>query len=333
MIKNALKYTAIAAVVLFSGCSHKESYKPISVKSSKSIDGKISSKIVGVTQNLALLDSGVVVDRDARELLSIPQGHRLINSSYKWVITQSPQKELVFSSTKSGDEDVVFSFNKDVAGATLEGNVLAVLFANNEIALFSFNDKKLLFKEEANQPIAVDSRIVNPYFLKELAVFPTLDGKIVIVNSQTKQPLRSIVVSSNNYFNNINYFKVIDNALVASTAYGVLSLEQKEARQKYDIKDVVFVDGTIYVATKQGEIIALNENLELKTKQKFPFAHFRAISVQDNNIYLLENGGYLIVLPRDLSSYEVFSVSLDKEDKVMVGAKAIYFDNKYILTP
>jgi hypothetical protein len=198
------------------------------------------------------------------------------------------------------------------------------------MALYSLESKKLLFKEPSNAPVAVDARISNPYFLKELVMFLTLDGKIVIVNSETKQVLRSVVVGSDEYFNNITYMNVIDNNLVASTGNTVLALSQKEAREKYEIRNIAYTTDGIWLTTKQGEVIALSPTLQLKAKKKFPFAHFVGISVQNDRVFVMEQEGYMIALSKNLLTYDIYDIDMDSANKIFVGDGQFYFDDRYI---
>ncbi|HEX5624284.1 MAG TPA: hypothetical protein VFX57_07585, partial [Sulfuricurvum sp.] len=168
-----------------------------------------------------------------------------------------------------------------------------------------------------------------PYFLKDLVLFLGLDGKVVIVNVATKQLLRSIIVSSEEYFNNVTYLNVIDNNMVASTGNTLLALSQKESREKYEIRDIAYTNEGIWITTKQGEVIALSPSLQFKGKQKFPFAHFVGISVQNDRVYVLEQEGYMIALTKNLLSYDIYDIDMD-HDKVFVGDGQFYFDDRYI---
>lgn len=320
----------VAAAIIFAGCSHKEVYKPETVKGEWRSAGHLSAPIVQTTQSAALLDNGRLLTQEGEKNIRIPQGYRLINANDSWIITQSPENNLVFLPESGKGEPVTFELKRTVAAASVQDDTVAVLFTNNEMALYSLENKKLLFKESANIPIAVDARIANPYFLKELVLFLTLDGKIVIVNSETKQVLRSVVVSSEEYFNNLTYLNVIDNHLVASTGTAILALSQQEAREKYEIRNIAYTAEGIWLTTKQGEIIALSPTLQYKAKKKFPFAHFVAISVQNDRVYALEQGGYMIALTKNLLAYDVFDVDMDAENKIFAGDGRFYFDDRYI---
>ncbi len=323
---------ALSAVLalFFSGCSHKEVYKPEDVKGEWRNAGRLSDSIAQVTSTAALLENGVLLAKDGEKRVKLPEGYRLLNGGSEWIVTESPERNLVLFSSEGGEGKVTFEFKRGVAAASVQDDILAVLFANNEMALYSLESKKLLFKEASNASVAVDSRIANPYFLKELVLFLTLDGKIVIVNSQTKQVLRSVVVSSEEYFNNIAYLNVIDNNLVASTGYGVLALSQKEAREKYDIRNIAYTSEGIWLTTKQGEVIALSPSLQFRAKKKFPFAHFVGISVQNDRVYVLEKEGYMIALTKNLLAYDVYDVDLQEGDRIFVGDGRFYFDDRYI---
>jgi len=321
---------SLGALLLLSGCSHKEVYKPENVKGEWRNSGHLSASISQTTESAALLDNGRLLTKKGEKNIKIPDEYRLINATDTWIITESPEKNLVFYPTDGSDAKVTFEFKRGVAAANIQDDTVAILFTNNEMALYSLESKKLLFKESANTPIAVDSHIANPYFLKELVLFLTLDGKIVIVNSSTKQVLRSVVVSSEEYFNNVTYMNVIDNNLVVSTNNAVLALSQKESREKYEIRNIAYASDGIWITTKQGEIIALTPTLQFKAKKKFPFAHFVGLSVQNDRVYALEQEGYMIAITKNLLAYDVYDVDMDSDNKIFLGDGRFYFDDRYI---
>ena len=321
---------SVSALILLSGCSHKEVYKPENVKGEWRNAGHLSASISQTTQSAALLENGRLLTKDGEKNSKIPEGYRLLNANDTWIITASSEGNIVLFPEDGSDAKVTFEFKRSVAAASVQDDTVAVLFSNNEMAIYSLESKKLLFKESSNAPIAVDARIANPYFLKELVLFLTLDGKIVIVNSETKKVLRSVVVSSDEYFNNITYMNVIDNNLVASSGSAVLALSQKEAREKYEIRNIAYSADGIWLTTKQGEIIALSPTLQFKAKKKFPFAHFVGLSVQNDRVYALEQEGYMIALTKNLLAYDVYDVDMDSDNKIFAGDGRFYFDDRYI---
>ncbi|MDD2782219.1 hypothetical protein [Sulfuricurvum sp.] len=321
---------SIGALILFSGCSQKEVFKPENVKGEWRNAGTLSASIVQTTESAALLKNGHLLSKSGEKKVKIPENYRLINANDHWIITESTEGNIILFPEDGTDGKVTFEFKRGVAAISVQDDIVAVLFSNNEMALYSLESKKLLFKESASAPIAVDARIANPYFLKELVLFLTLDGKIVIVNSETKQVLRSVVVSSDEFFNNITYMNVIDNHMVASTGSALLALSAKEAREKYEIRNIAYTADGIWLTTKQGEIIALSPTLQFKAKKKFPFAHFVGISVQNDRVYALEQEGYMIALTKNLLAYDVYDIDMDSDNKIFLGDGRFYFDDRYI---
>ena len=135
-----------------------------------------------------------------------------------------------------------------------------------------------------------------------------------------------MLVSSEENFNNIIYFNVIDNVMVAGTGYRLFSLSEKERREKYEMRDIVFNDEGIWITTKEGEVIALTPSLQLKAKRKYPFAHFLGMIFTDDKIYLLERQGYIIELSKDLATSDIYELNID-DGYVYVGEKAFYVND------
>ncbi|MDP1783890.1 MAG: hypothetical protein Q8K81_00480 [Sulfuricurvum sp.] len=328
-MKNFWIGLSICGALLLSGCSHKEVFKPEKVKGEWRNSGRLTASIDQLSQSGAVLKNGHLLTKEGEKPLKIPENYRLINISGGWVMTQNSDNNLELFPENGGSDHVVLELKRTVAAASIQDDTVAILFSNNEMALYSLQTKKVIFKESSGAPIAVDARIANPYFLKDLVLFLGLDGKIVIVNTESKQLLRSVIVGSEEYFNNIIYLNVIENNMVASTGNGILALAQKEEREKYEVRDIAYTHEGIWLTTKQGEVVALSPTLQYKGKQKFPFAHFVGISVQNDRVYVLEEGGYMIALTKNLLSYDVYDIDMD-HDTVFVGNDRFYFNDRYI---
>ncbi|MEA3372122.1 MAG: hypothetical protein U9Q62_00385 [Campylobacterota bacterium] len=329
MIRPLYFAALILGTLLFSGCSTKEYYEPESVKGDWPNSGDLDEPIIDMTSDGAVLEDGQVVTGKGILDRNLPEGYRFIGQSGGWIIAGKIDGEILLASNEAGRDDILFTLKKTVAAASVQGDTLAVLFANNDMALYALSTQQPILKEQGNPPVAVDSRIVNPFFLNDLVLFLTLDGKIVIINVANKQKLRTMIVSTKDHFNNVIYFDVVGNTMVAATSYRILSMADKERRESYELRDIVFNSEGIWISTKQGEVVAMTPSLELKAKQKFAFAHFLGMVVTDDKVYLLEKEGYLIVLDKDLADYEVYEADFD-EGYVYVGDKTFYFDDEYI---
>lgn len=334
-----MKYILLILVaftaLMFSACSSKEVYKPVHVVDDWEKSGNSEVTIKNVAPDAALVEDNKVlaldrvIEADRVLDVKIAQEDRLLGYSDGWVISSNIDGKLILQYPEDRSMVEMFDLKKTVATASINKDVLAVLFANNEMALYSISQKTLLLKEQGDAPIAINSKIVKPYFRDDIVIFSTLDGKIVVINSKLKKKLRTIIVSSEDHFNNIIYFSLVDNKIIAATGHKILSIAEKEVREDYDIRSVVGDDSTIYIATKQGEIISLTSELQQNAKIKFPFAHFLGMIVSNGKLYALEKEGYIIELSSDLQTYSVYDVDVD-EGYVYISGKKFYVDDEYI---
>lgn len=325
MIKALLSILALS--VLFLGCASKEYYKPEDTEDSISLTDRVDASIIEISGETATLEDGTIITKEGRVDIRFPEGYRFVYKNDDWSLALKTGGN-VFA-VKDSNESKTLKLSKTVATVALRDDLLAVVFADNELALYDFNSGELLFKEPATESTAVDMRIASPRFLNELVLFPTLDGKIVIINADTKEQVRTIIVSSEQYFNNIIYFNVINDTLFAATPFKIYTLGVKEARVELEIRDAVFNQEGGWITTKQGEIISLSPELEILKRQKFPFAHFLGLIVTDDALYAVEKEGYMIVSDKELMTPKVYDISLE-DGYFYTSEESFYFDNVYI---
>ena len=312
-------------VLLFSACSTKKVFEPKNVKDDWSKYSSIDESIVDTSLNVALLEDGSVLTKDGIVKANIKEDDRVISYSDGWIVSSSLDGNMTLTSADDTTLKENFSLKKTIAAASVKDDTLAVLFADNEIALYSISTKKVFFKDQGSESLAVNTKIVNPYFLNDLVVFSTLDGKIIIVNAKRKKKLRTVIVSAEDNFNNVVYFKMIKNKIVAATGYKILSMSDKEVRAKYEARNIVYDGKNIYIATKQGEVVSLTDNLELNAKIKFPFAHFLGMISKKDKLYILEKEGYMIVLNKNMKDYTVYDA--DVEDGYIFTTDSAFYNN------
>lgn len=329
MIKNILLSALIA--LLFSACSTKEVFEPKKLSHDWDMYEDTDEVFLDTSSNIALLEDNKVLTKKGIVDINISSEDRLISQSDNWIISTSIDGKMTLVS--ADDITVVkhIDLKKTVAGASVEGDTLAVLFADNETALYDMKTQHFLFKEQGGKFVAVNSRIVNPFFMRGLVLFATLDGKIIFVNTKLNKRLRTVIVSSEDNFNNVISLGLVDNKIIAATGYEILAMAKKEIRAKYEIRDILLDNDSIYIATKQGEVISLTPELQVKSKVKFPFAHFYAMTSDEDNLYILEKEGYMISIDKKTFDYSVHDVDFDG-GFVFVADKTFYIDDKKILT-
>ena len=328
-MKQYIVFTTLF-LLLFSACSDKKVYEPIHLSGEWKEYEAGKHRIIDTASNVALLDDAeVLTKKDETISFDINSSNRVLSYSDGWVISASIDGNVTLVSKEGVQQQI--NLLKTVAAATLQGDILAVLFADNEIALYDLQTKKPLFKEQGTKVLAVDSRVQNPYFLNDLVLFSTLDGKVIFVHTKLKKRLRTVIVSSEDNFNNIISLHILQNKIIAATGYMVAAIAEKELREKYEIRDIVYDDANIYLTTKQGEILSLNPDLQTNAKIKLPFAHFYAMVLRGDKLYVLEKEGYLIVVDTKSFEYKVYEVDFD-DGFVFPSQSSFYVDDKKILT-
>jgi len=315
-------------IVLLSACSTKKVFEPKSLAQEWTKQSHQTRHIIDTSYNVALLSDKSVLTKTANVRVTIEEKYRVVSESDGWIVSTSLDGNLTLNREDSNLTQK-FSLKKTIASASAKDNKLAVLFADNELALYHIDTKEPFFRKQGSESIAVNTKIVNPFFIEDLVIFSTLDGKVVIVNAKLKKKLRSVIVSSEDHFNNVIYFTMIGNKIVAATGYKILAMAQKELRAKYEIRDILYDGTNLYLDTKQGEVISLSEDLEINAKIKFPFAHFLGMISDENKLYILEKEGYLIVLDKNMKDYTVHEVDID-DGFIFVADKAFYVEDEKI---
>jgi len=328
-LKKIVFVFSIVLLTFFTACSNKEVYEPKLIKGEWEKYGDKEFMIVGLGSQAALLEDKKVLTKDGVIDVKVAQKNRLVSQSDGWIITTKIDGTLNLLNIEDKEKKITFDLKKTIASVSVKENILAVLFADSEMALYDLYTQEVLLKEQGGKSLAVDARIAPPYFMDSLVLFPTLDGKVVIINSELKKKLRTIIVSTEDNFNNVIYLNVIDNKIIAATGTKILSISEKEIRVKYEIRNILYDDKNLYIATKQGEIISLTPSLQVNAKEKFPFAHFVSMISLDDTLYVLEKEGYIIAMDKKLSDYSVYEVDVE-DGYIFIDDKTFYIADEYI---
>ncbi len=325
MVKSV--FCALICTLVFLGCSSKEYFEPEETIDSLSLSKRFDSALIDVNAQSATMDDGTIVTKEGIDPTRFPQGYRFVFKNDDWALAVRTGGS-VFA-VKNEFESKTLELSKTVATLALKDDLLAVIFSDNELALYEFSTGTLLFKEPASESAVVDMRVSPPRFLNDLVLFPTLDGKIVIVNASSRELVRTIIVSSEQYFNNITYFNVVDDTLYAATPSKLYSLGEQEKRVDIQARSVIVNEEGIWAATKQGELVHLSHSLEILKTQKFPFAHFLGLVVSDERIYAAEKEEYIISCDKELEECFVYDFDLES-GFFFTSEDGFYFDNVYL---
>ncbi|QKF60118.1 hypothetical protein ACNSOO_03280 [Aliarcobacter lanthieri] len=321
---------SILAVALFTACSGKKYYEPENTSDNIELNKKsMSSSIKSMNRVGATLNDNQVVTKQGVSQNKLPEGFEFINFSEEGEIIATNYIDKILI----GDQER--SVSDVVVGASKRGDRLALLYSNNTVELIDDNSSKTLFKEYSTLSLANDTRIANPVFMGSLVLFPTLNGKVIIVSLVTNEAVRNIAVDPDGEFNNIINLEVERDSetLIIASPNKLVSVSAREVSSKdYELRDVIVKNGYVYIATVDGHIIKLNTRLEELEKRKYKYAKFHALAYSDS-LYAVESQGFLININDDFTSDTVYEFSFDNEKRLIAIDNKIYFNSDYITLP
>jgi hypothetical protein len=316
-------------VLVMGGCGTKRQYFQPEVLSGKvNYDGSLPAAIMDSVREGATLENGQVITKKGLSSVVFPKGFSYLAEDKGRFVGVSPCGKLTVIDEKSSE-----LFSQDlkgaIASASLKGNLLSLVMASNALVLIDMNDGKHLLHLKQDNVFVLDSRIAAPYFLGDLIVYPTLDGKLVIVDEKSRKVIRDVVVSNEKFFGNIIYLQVLGDRLVAATKKKVVSINpQSMAFLENEVKDVIVLENRIFVFTKDGRVILTDADLKVIKERKFPFATF-AGTIYGNYVYMIEKGGYIIATDLDLISVNVYKLPDEIETYMFTTGDTLYYGNHY----
>ncbi|UTJ06774.1 hypothetical protein [Arcobacter roscoffensis] len=327
-----MKYilTSLLAVILFTACSSKKYFEPEDVENDLEVQASsLPSSIKSMNRVGATLESNEVITRYGLSDFQLPENFEFLNLSIDGKVIASNKKDKILI----GDEELIL--DNVVIAASLKDDKLALIYSDNSIELLNVKTKKTLFKDYLSESLANDTRVVNPYFMGNLILFPTLNGKVIIVSTISNDSVKNISVDPKGQFNNIIFLDVDkpSQTLITATANKVVSISTKEILSKdYEIRDIILKDEYVYIATIDGQLIKLALDLKEVSKKKFKYSKIHALSFT-NALYAIESQGYAIKLNEDFTRSEVLEFDFDNEERMIVLDNKIYFDDKFITLP
>ncbi len=318
------------ALVLFTACSGKKYYEPKETSGNIELNkNSIGSNIKSFNKVGATLEDNKFVTKAGVSTIELPEGFEFLNTTEdgKFIATNYLDKLLIGNEVKAMKSPIV--------AASVKDNKLAIIHSNNTMELIDLASNKTLFKEYLPLSLANDTRIANPLFFGNLILFPTLNGRVLIVSSATNEQIKNIAVDHENEINNIIELGVIEEeqTLIVASSNKIVSISPKEILSKsYRIRDVVVAGKDIYLATIDGQLIKLSSSLEEQAKKKYKYAKFHALAFT-NSLYAVESQGFLINIDKDFKKDKVYDFSFDNEDRMIAIENSIYYGSKQAILP
>ncbi|HIP46517.1 MAG TPA: hypothetical protein EYG95_03040 [Campylobacterales bacterium] len=326
-MKNLL--LLFVSLFLLSACSSKSKYEPTEIESTLKYDANMKSQLSTVSRDGAAYENGMLVTK-RRGLLKykLEKDFRFIYDNENSILVS--REDGTVRVLSNGETRFENKFEFALSAGAIKNNLLALIFSNNTLVLYDMKAKKELYSEALEPTFANDSRLANPVFLNDLVIFPTLDGRLLIMDSVKKVILRDVAISDKELFNNVIFLDEMNNVLVAATATKVIAINPKNINTKrIDVKDILYDTNALYIFTKTGRILLTDLNLNVKKEIKFPFAMFSAVTGTDK-LYVVEKSGYLIEVDKNLESSKVYELPSEINRPLFTFKNRLFFGQHFL---
>ena len=330
-MNKLLLITLTAAALVFSGCSSKQYFEPEQTYSASSASSSYGSTIVDLSRDGATLENGQYIGKNGISSITLGEGYRFLSESSAYILAGNAEGVLRVIDKRTGEPTRAVSLHVPIVSATIHQGMIAYILNNNTFGVYQIKDNKKIVENRSERTFAIDTRAASPMFIDSLAVMPMLDGKLIIFNTAGDiENAKVVYLSSEKIFNNVVYLSRMGDTMVAATPKRLIVLGA-HGQQEYraNISDVAISKGSIYLFTKEGEVVKLGSSLQSLAKKKFKYAHFSASTAFGGRVFALDQEGSLIVLSSDLSKFKIYDLGEVDTPAFITGTK-LYKDGKVI---
>lgn len=332
LLRYVLKtlFLGTLGVLVLSGCGSKYYFQPKeeSIKGEITYNGQIPSGIKSIVRNGATLKNGNFITKNGEiPNIRLKKDAQYLNESEEYYITQLG-KSLILINKDDGQETTI-SLESIPVSAAMENQLIAIIFDTNTIAIYSLEHMQIVYRQENVSAPANNTLIAAPYFLSDIVVVPTLDGKLIIIDKASMRLVRNIVVNGDKFFNNVIFLDAIGSRMVAATPKRIISVSPNIINTfDANIKDILFFEDRIFLFSNEGEIILTDRDLNEIRREKFPFAHFSATN-HGQDIVVLETQGYMILVDDNLQTSTIKKLPDEISTPTFSASDKIFIDNKF----
>ncbi|HEC1797841.1 TPA: hypothetical protein R1763_001283 [Campylobacter lari] len=324
-------YLFIITLIFFSACSTKrEYYQPTQLEQLPYNSKNINGKIVNFNNNIAQLNNNTFIDNKGNiTALKINKNYNILNIRQEEILIADNDGNFKILNLQ-GEELFSHKFNESVVSANVDGDDIALILASNTL-VYANKNLGIRMLQNLGTAYAQDSRYANPYFLNTIIIYPMLNGKLAILNKSTLKVSKEILVSSEEFFNNIIYLHVKNDTMVAATAQKIIVVTPNRTLYlNENIKEVNINDKEIFILTKDGRVIKNDYNLRKIDEIKFQFALFSKSTLYNDSLYIFEKTGYLIKLNTNLKDFTVYKLNEAIDKKSFMANGKFFYHNKVL---
>ena len=316
--------------LLFSGCSSKKYFEPENTFSASSASSSYGGSVVDLSREGTTLKSGKYIGKSGVSTLSLGEGYRFLNENNRYVLASNTEGILKVIDKKTKEPVRAVSLHVPVVAASMKNGLIAYVLNNNTFGIYRMSNNQKVVESRSEKTFAIDTRAASPMFIDNLIVMPMLDGKLIVVNASDSESAKVVYISSEKIFNNVIHLSRTGNTMVAATPKKLITLGN-EGQQEYraNISEVAVSKNIIYLFTKEGEVLALDSNLDAIGTSKYKFAHYATGTAFGGRVYALDQQGSLIVMNSDLKKHKIYDLGAVSEPAFIAGTK-LYKDGDVI---
>ncbi len=329
-MKGLSLLTFAVAALLFSGCSSKKYFEPEQTFSASNASTSYGGSMSDLSREGGTLKSGQYISKEGLSTINLGEGYRFLNENDSYILATNTEGILKIIDKKTKETVRAVSLKVPVVSATIHNGVIAYILNSNTFGIYNMADNRKVVESRSEATFAIDTRAASPIFIDGLVVMPMLDGKLIIVNIEDSENAKVVYLSTEKAFNNIIYLSRKGNTMIAATPKRLLTLGSGgQMEYSANISEVAYDNDTIYLFTKEGEILALNHDLEKVGEAKYKFAHYSVATAFDGRVYGLDQGGSLIVMDSALTKHKIYDLGEVGEPAFISGTK-LYKDGDII---
>lgn len=322
-----MKYLLLSLItLLFVSCSSKKYFEPKEftrdITKLRVVTSRVS--LSNTTARVATFSDANVLSNNKK--FKIEKGLKAIGEENGFVVaTNNYGTVKVYHDNK---ELYSHNFGKLVVSATYKNTFLALVFADNTIVLYDTRRDETLFSKSLEKSLAINAKVEAPKFLSKIVIFPTLDGRLYILDLLTKKVVQDIHISDKQYFNNIIFLKTYEDRLITATSSKIVTIKnQNFLNKEMGIKNVLVNNEFIYILSKDAEVIKLDLRLNKISSIKLPYSNFSGATFYNNRLFVLEKQGYLIELDEGLNLISVKDLNINIDSHIFMSNGVIYYEN------
>jgi len=320
----------VSVALLFSGCSSKKYFEPGQTFSADGAASSYGGTIVDQSRDGATLESGYYIGKAGISRINLGEGYRFLSESSRYILASNPKGSLKIIQKSNGGVFRTVPMTVPIVSASVKNGVIAYVLNDNTFGIYSIEKNKKIIENKSEITYAIDTRAASPMFIDNLAIFPMLDGKLIVVDKNDPENATIIYLSSEAVFNNVIYLSRVGDTMVAATPKKLITIGTEGQNElRANISDVAIMNGYIYLFTKEGEVIKLDRSLTEVAKKKFKFVHFSASTAVAGRVYGLDQQGSLIVMSSNLKKYKIYDIG-EVKTPVYIRGEKLYKDGKII---